>query len=96
MSPRRLGIALVVALVLGLAVYGGTNAVRVWRMQQEIQVLEEDIATRRARQEQLTQTVDRLRYDPAFIEKLAREDLGMVREGETVLKFPSQPAPPAR
>jgi cell division protein FtsB len=44
--------------------------------------------TLRARTEALTRTVDRLRTDPAYIEKLAREDLGYVREGETVLKFP--------
>ena len=37
-----------------------------------------------------------LRNDPAYVEKLAREELGMVREGETVLKFPSQPPPTGR
>ena len=37
----------------------------------------------------LTATIDKLRNDPAYIEKLAREDLGYVREGETVLKFPA-------
>jgi cell division protein FtsB len=36
------------------------------------------------------QTVDRLRNDPHYIEKIAREDLGLVRQGDTVLKFPSQ------
>ncbi|OGL00157.1 MAG: hypothetical protein A3E31_03310 [Candidatus Rokubacteria bacterium RIFCSPHIGHO2_12_FULL_73_22] len=96
MSPRRLGVALVVLLVAGLAVYGGTNALRVWRMQRAIEALEADIATLRARQERLTQTVDRLRHDPAYLEKLAREEMGMVREGETVLKFPSQPPPTGR
>jgi len=29
------------------------------------------------------------------VEQIAREQMGMVREGETVLKFPSQ-VPPAR
>ena len=33
--------------------------------------------------------MERLRHDPAFIEKLAREEFGYVRPGETVLKFPS-------
>jgi cell division protein FtsB len=40
--------------------------------------------------------VDRLRNDPLYIEKLAREEMGMVREGETVLKFPSPAAPTPR
>ena len=35
-------------------------------------------------------TVERLRNDPAYTEQLAREELGWVREGDTVLKFPSQ------
>ena len=96
MSARRLGIALVLLLAAGLAVYGATNAVRVWRMQRAIEALEQDIAALRARQERLTQTVDRLRHDPAYLEKLAREEMGMVREGETVLKFPSQPPPTGR
>ena len=39
----------------------------------------------------LTANIDKLRNDPAYIEKLAREELGYVREGETVLKFPAKP-----
>jgi cell division protein FtsB len=57
-------------------------------MRREMDAMERDLVTLRARTEELTQTVDRLRNDPAYIEKLAREDLGYVREGETVLKFP--------
>ena len=41
-----------------------------------------------ARAETLTRMIDRLRHDPAYIEKLAREEHGFVREGESVLKFP--------
>jgi cell division protein FtsB len=33
--------------------------------------------------------VERLRNDPAYVEKLAREELGYVRPDETVLKFPT-------
>ena len=51
--------------------------------------LERELATLRAQTEKLTATIDKLRHDPAYIEKLAREDLGYVKEGETVLKFPA-------
>ena len=84
-----LGVLGVLAAV-GLLV-GGTGMLRVWEMRRELATLERDIATLRAQTEKLNQTVDRLRNDPAYIEKLAREDLGYVRQGETVLKFPSQP-----
>jgi cell division protein FtsB len=51
--------------------------------------MEREITTLRGRTEELTRTVERLRNDPASIEKLAREEFGMVRPDETVLKFPS-------
>jgi cell division protein FtsB len=84
--------ALVVAVAAGLAVYGGNGALRVRAMQAEIQALEREVSTLRARTATLTATVDKLRNDPSYIEKLAREDLGYVREGETVLKFPATKA----
>ncbi len=63
---------------------------KVSEMRREMDTMERDLVTLRARTDELTRTVERLRNDPAYIEKLAREDLGYVREGETVLKFPSQ------
>ncbi len=83
-----------VALAVGLAVFGVKESVRAWQMRRDMQTVERDLTTLRAQQEQLARTVDRLRNDPLYIEKLAREDMGMVREGETVLKFPSQSSPP--
>jgi cell division protein FtsB len=88
-SRRLLGGALVAVLVLGLGVYGANSFVRVVQLKTEIETLERDVATLRVQSEKLTATVERLRNDPAFVEKLAREDLGLVREGETVLKFRS-------
>jgi len=81
-----------VALAVGLAVFGVKESVRAWQMRRDMQTIERDLTTLRSQQEQLSRTVDRLRTDPLYIEKLAREEMGMVREGETVLKFPSQPA----
>jgi cell division protein FtsB len=83
--------ALATVLALGLAVYGAESGVRVWKMKREIERLQADNAALRTRSEALAKTVQRLRTDPAYIEKLAREDLGWVREGDTVLKFPAPP-----
>ncbi len=83
-----------VALAVGLAVFGVKESVRAWHMRRDMQTVERDLTTLREQQEQLARTVDRLRNDPLYIEKLAREEMGMVREGETVLKFPSQSSPP--
>ena len=89
MSPRALGSSAVAVLTLGLAVYGGNQVLRVTHMRRDIEAMERDIVTLRARADELSRAVERLRNDPAYIEKLAREELGYVRSDETVLKFPS-------
>jgi cell division protein FtsB len=86
--PKALGVAAVVIVALALGAYGTQAIRRVSEMRREMATMERDLVTLRSRTEELTRTVERLRNDPAYIEKLAREDLGYVREGETVLKFP--------
>ena len=90
MSPRLLGVAGIVLLAAGLAVYGGHQVLRVRAMRGEIAAMERDLVTLRTRTDELTRTVERLRNDPAYAEKLAREELGYVRPDETVLKFPTR------
>jgi len=91
-SRGRLAVVAAAVVVVALLVAWGTSgALRIRAVRQEITAAERDIETLRARATALTQTIDRLRNDPAYIEKLAREEHGLVREGETVLKFPSKP-----
>jgi len=90
MSRRRLAVAAVAILALGLAVLAGRNAVALWHMRREIETAERDVARLAAQQQKLEVEAERLRSDPAYLEKVAREEMGMVREGDTVLKFPSQ------
>ena len=78
------------AAVLMLA-YGGQSLARVWQMKHEVESLEREIVTLRAEAGRLTATVNRLRTDPDFIEQVAREDLGLVKPGERVLKLPPSP-----
>ena len=75
-------------LVLG---YGGQSLARVWHMKTEVEGLEREISTLRAETGRLTALVTRLRTDPDFIEQVAREDLGLVKPGEKVLKLPPSP-----
>ena len=37
--------------------------------------------------------IDRLRGDPAMLERLAREDLGLVRRQDVVIELPRRPVP---
>jgi cell division protein FtsB len=88
-SPRLLGSVAIVLLTLGLAVYGGNQVLRVTHLKRQLESMERDIVALRSRAEELSRTVERLRNDPAYMEKLAREEFGYVRPDETVLRFPS-------
>jgi cell division protein FtsB len=60
-------------------------------MKSEVESLEREISSLRAETGRLTALVTRLRSDPDFIEQVAREDLGLVKPGEKVLKLPPSP-----
>ena len=52
-------------------------------------LLQGRIADTVARSERLRVRIDRLRHDPGMLERLAREDLGMVRPGDVIIELPS-------
>ena len=89
MNRRLAAAGLVLVVAAALVVFAGSGVLRVRAMRQEIAQLERELSGLRAQTDRLSATIDKLRHDPAYIEKLAREDLGYVREGETVLKFPA-------
>jgi cell division protein FtsB len=55
-------------------------------------LLQERIAETRAESERLRVRIHRLRHDPGMLERLAREDLGMVRAGDVIIELP-RPVP---
>jgi cell division protein FtsB len=93
---RALLLAALGAATLVTLTYGGQSLARVWQMKHEVESLEREISTLRAEAGRLTATVNRLRTDPDFIEQVAREDLGLVKPGERVLKLPPAPGPRGR
>lgn len=70
------------------AVFGGEYSVFELR-EARADVLREQARLERARLEidSLRIELDKLEHDPATIERIAREDYGMVREGETLYRF---------
>ncbi|MGH7399486.1 MAG: FtsB family cell division protein [Candidatus Rokuibacteriota bacterium] len=91
MRGRPLLLAAFGAAALMTLTYGGQSLARVWQMKHEVESLEREIVTLRAEPGRLTAVVHRLRTDPEFIEQVAREDLGLVKPGERVLKLPPSP-----
>ncbi len=89
-------VAGVLALLLGAAVFGDNGVLRLWRLRTEVETLHRDVQTLEAENERLSRAIADLRNDPAVVERIAREELGLVRPGERVLRFPrsSRPASP--
>ena len=57
-------------------------------MKREVDGLEREIAALRAETDRVSASVARLRSDPDAIEQIAREELGLIKPGERVLKLP--------
>jgi cell division protein FtsB len=91
MSRRLAGMGAIALAAIVLGVWGVSGAVRIRALEREIEAAERDIAVLRTQARRLTETIDRLRHDAGYIEKLAREEHGLVRPGETVLKFAPKP-----
>ncbi|MBI1864307.1 MAG: septum formation initiator family protein [Nitrospirae bacterium] len=61
------------------------------RLGQTARNLEAEIAALKKENDRLRDEVEDLKTDPQTIERLARERLGMAREGDTVFQFEKNP-----
>lgn len=88
-APRPVWFVAGVLLVLVLvALFGDKGVLQLWRLRGEVDTLHREVQVLEAENERLSRAVAELRDDPAVIERIAREELGLVRPGERVLRFP--------
>jgi cell division protein FtsB len=87
-SGRALRAGSLAIIALGILGFGGQSLGRLWNMKREVDVLEREIAVLRAETDRVSASVTRLRTDPESIEQIAREELGLIKPGERVLKLP--------
>jgi len=85
---KRLVVPGLLLMAAYYAVFGGEYSVFELR-EARADVVEEQARLEQARTEidSLRVELDRLEHDPATIERIAREDYGMVRTGETLYRF---------
>lgn len=81
----RLALTFVALALLLNALVGERGLVETLRGRKQHRTLASSIATLRAENDRLRETVRRLREDPAAIEALARRELGLVRPGEILV-----------
>jgi len=82
-----------VVILLGIfSAVGERGLVPLYRLARTRADLEREIARLREANAQLAEEVRALREDPGRLEAIAREELGLVRPGETVFDFrPDRP-----
>ncbi|MBI2441911.1 MAG: septum formation initiator family protein [Lentisphaerae bacterium] len=56
-------------------------------LQRKLAVIEEENRSREDQVKQLREQQDQFLADPSYVERIAREELGKAREGETVFRF---------
>ena len=83
-------------LVLVLLLIAGMLGIAGWylplirqneRMRKEVQRLDTQTQKENETERQLKASIDALRNDPKAVERLAREQLGYAKPGETVVRF---------
>ncbi len=84
---RRIDLALsfVAVILLVNAVVGDRGLIETWRARQQHATLAAGIAETRDENRALRDEARRLREDPATIESIARQDLGLIRPGEILV-----------
>jgi cell division protein FtsB len=85
--PYLLGLFILSLLVLSLL--GERGAFHLWRLRGEKAKLDEENYRLQRENEKLRKRISMLRNDDFYLEKLAREDLNLVRPGEIIYRFPS-------
>jgi len=76
------------ALFLFLFLFGGDYGLfHLFRLKREKKALQADITTLEKEGRELKKQAEKLKDDPAEIERIAREDYGMAKKGEKVFKF---------
>ena len=84
----RTMLGLLVAVMIVHDVFGTHGFLAMRRTQNEIRKVQADLDKLSKENEALEQEVKDLKSDPKMIEKIARDDLGLARPGEVIIRIP--------
>ncbi|MBZ5541888.1 MAG: septum formation initiator family protein [Acidobacteriia bacterium] len=85
-------LGLLMVLLLMDNIFGTHGYLAMRRTQKEIAALKKDLQRLNDENQQLAEQVKALKSDPQLIEKIARDELGLARPGEVIIRIPQQPA----
>ena len=76
-----------------LAIFNEKGVLQVHAQYKKLTAVESEVSKMDAENKQLSAEIQSLQHDPGTIEKIAREELKLVRPGEIVLVTPSENPP---
>ena len=91
-KPQRLVLYISCVVLVGLSLFttfGERGLLHLWRLWGEQKKLDEANFLLQKENEVLRERIYRLRHDDLYLEKIAREDLGLARPGEIIYRFTS-------
>ncbi|MBI4522201.1 MAG: septum formation initiator family protein [Deltaproteobacteria bacterium] len=80
-------LSLVMCSLALFTVFGERGVLHLWRLWDEKKTLDEKIFLLQKENETLRERAYRMRHDDQYLERVAREELGLVRPGEIVYRF---------
>ena len=89
----RPALGFLVAVMIVHDVFGTHGFLAMRRTQNEIKKVQADLDRLSKENEALVQEVKDLKTDPRLIEKIARDDLGLARPGEVIIRIPQGQQP---
>ncbi len=88
-SLKRKALSLALFLILAAsalnALFGDRGLLELLKVREEVQSLDREIAMLRAENQRILEEIRSLKTSPMAVERLARENLGLVKPGEVVL-----------
>jgi cell division protein FtsB len=86
-------LAFLVVVMIVHDIFGTHGFLAMRRTQDEIRKVQANLDKLNKENEELKQEVKDLKTDPRLIEKIARDDLGLARPGEVIIRIPQGQAP---
>ncbi len=83
-----------ILLLLALALFGDKGVVHTLKVSRYKAHIEKSLSELRSENKALRSEIEALRNDYRRVERIARQELGMVKEGELVYQFPPAQEPP--
>ena len=84
--PKLFILALFSCLLLAVLIGGDYNLASLWGLRRQRQDLSRQVDSLRVENQLLSDQIKRLENDPGAIEKVAREEFGMARRGESIYR----------